>query len=138
MIVLDTNVVSEFMRPEPEERVVAWLDAVPDQDVWTASIVIAEIAAGIALLPNGSRRRRLADALDAMRDLFADRILTFDTMAALEYGAIIARRSRMGRPISIADGQIAATAAVNGGVLATRNTSDFAGLDIETIDPWNS
>lgn len=138
MIVLDTNVLSEFMRPQPEERVVAWLDSCPDRDLWTTSVVLGEIAAGIALLPLGSRRNGLADALDTMREMFADRILPFDAVAALEYGAVIARRSRMGRPIAIADAQIAATVIANGGALATRNVADFAGLDLETIDPWGT
>lgn len=136
MIVLDTNVISEFMRPEPDERVKSWLDSVPPQEVWTTSITFGEIAAGIALLPHGVRQRRLADAFDGMRDMFADQVLHFDTAAAVEYGRIIARHSRAGRPISILDAQIAAVTVVAGGALATGNAADFSMTDADLIDPW--
>lgn len=136
MIVLDTNVISEFMRPAPDERVTGWLDSIPAQEVWTASLVFAEIAAGIALLPHGARQRRLAEAFDGMRDMFGDQVLQFDTTAAVEYGRIVARRSRAGRPITILDAQIAAVTVVAGGLLATRNSADFAMTEADLIDPW--
>jgi len=137
MIVLDTDVLSEFMRSRPNERVREWLDGIPEREVWTTSIVIAEIAAGIALLPLGARRRVLAEEFDRMLRLFADRILVFDASAAVEYGTIVAYRARLGRPISIADAQIAAIATVNGAVLATRNVTDFDGLAVDLVDPWH-
>lgn len=136
MIILDTNVISEFMRPAPDERVTRWLDAIAPHDVWTTSIVFAEIAAGIALLPRGVRQRRLADAFDDMREIFAGQVLSFDSAAAAEYGRVIARRSALGRPISVIDAQIAAVSIVAGGVIATRNASDFAMIDAELVDPW--
>ncbi len=138
MIVLDTNVLSEFMRSRPSERVREWLDGIPEREVWTTTVVIAEIAAGIALLPQGARRRVLAEEFDRMLQLFADRILVFDASAAVEYGTIVAYRARLGRPISIADAQIAAIATVNGAALATRNVTDFDGLAVDLVDPWNS
>lgn len=137
MIILDTNVISEFMRPSPDQQVVQWLDAVSPRDIWTTSIVFGEIAAGIALLPRGARQRRLADAFDGMRDMFAERVLSFDSAAAVEYGRVIARRSRIGRPISVVDAQIAAVSIVASGVIATRNTSDFEMTDAELVDPWS-
>ena len=136
MIILDTNVISEFMRPDPDQQVVQWLDAVPPHEVWTTSIVFAEIAAGIALLPRGARQRRLADAFDGMREMFAEQVLNFDSAAAAEYGRVIARRSRAGRPISVVDAQIAAVGIVAGGAIATRNTSDFEMTEAELVDPW--
>lgn len=136
MIILDTNVISEFMRPDPDQQVVQWLDAVPPHEVWTTSIVFAEIAAGIALLPRGARQRRLADAFDGMREMFAEQVLNFDSAAAAEYGRVIARRSRAGRPISVVNAQIAAVSIVAGGAIATRNTPDFEMTEAELVNPW--
>jgi len=136
MIILDTNVISEFMRPAPDYQVVQWLDAIAPHDVWTTSIVFAEIAAGIALLPRGARQRRLADAFDGMREMFAEQVLNFDSAAAAEYGRVIARRSRAGRPISVVNAQIAAVGIVAGGAIATRNTSDFEMTEAELVNPW--
>jgi predicted nucleic acid-binding protein len=136
MIILDTNVISEFMRPAPDHQVVQWLDAIAPHDVWTTSMVFAEIAAGIALLPRGARQRRLADAFDGMREIFAEQVLNFDSAAAAEYGRVVARRSRAGRPISIVDAQIAAVGIVAGGAIATRNTADFEMTEAELINPW--
>lgn len=136
MIVLDTNVVSEFMRPRPDASVIAWLDSIPRSEIWTTSITIAELAAGIAVLPAGQRRTGLKKGLDQALRGFEDRILGFATVAALQYGAVISRRARLGRPISIADAQIAAIVIESGATLATRNIKDFDGTEAVVIDPW--
>jgi len=136
VIILDTNVVSEFMRANPHAGVIAWADDVPRDELWTSSTTVAEISAGIALLPAGQRKDRLVEGLQQMLALFDGRILPFGTGAALHYGAIIDSRSRAGRPISVADAQIAAIARESGAILATRNTSDFEGVGVELIDPW--
>lgn len=137
MIILDTNVISEFMRPEPAEHVVRWLDAVPHHEIWTASVVVAEMAAGIALLPAGARQSRLIDAFDGMRQMFGHQVLDFDSAAAIEYGLVVARRSRLGRPISVIDAQLAAVGITAGGTIATRNTDDFTETGAELVDPWS-
>ena len=136
MIVLDTNVVSELMRAEPSPDVIAWLDNFPRDEIWSTSIVVAEIAAGIALLPGGNRRNRLADAFRRALDGFDGRILPFTAVTALGYGDIVAARTAAGRPISIADAQIAAIVAGCGGTIATRNVRDFEGTGIQLVNPW--
>lgn len=137
MIVLDTNVVSEFMRPDPDAAVLSWIDGLPRREIWTTSITVAEIAAGIALLPGGQRRARLESGLQQALRGFDDRILTFTTSAALRYGAIVGERVRAGRPISIADAQIASIVTLVQATLATRNTKDFEGTGAVTLDPWD-
>lgn len=138
MIILDTNVVSEFMRPQPDASVLAWLDSIPRGAIWTTSITFAELAAGIAALPAGQRRARLERGLDEALRGFEDRILGFTTTTALRYGAVTGRRARLGRPISIADAQIAAICLEAGATLATRNSKDFDGTDVDIIDPWHA
>ncbi|NLF98460.1 MAG: type II toxin-antitoxin system VapC family toxin [Candidatus Riflebacteria bacterium] len=138
MILLDTNIISELMRSAPEPRVVSWLDAYDELDVWVSSITVAEIFLGIALLPAGKRRSSLVEVSDQMflRD-FHDRCLPFDQSAAMKYAAIVAERKRKGRPISVEDAQIAAIAIVGGLTLATRNTKDFADIEgLQTMNPW--
>ncbi|WP_417512346.1 type II toxin-antitoxin system VapC family toxin [Microbacterium sp.] len=138
MIVLDTNVVSEVMRAEPNSDVVAWLDGLPRGEIWTTTITVGEIAAGIALLPAGIRRTQLADAFHLALDGFDDRILPFTTATALGYGAVIAARTAAGSPISIADAQIAAIVVGSDGTLATRNLSDFVGTGVDLVNPWDA
>ncbi len=137
MIVLDTNVLSELMRPEPDARVVSWLGAQPAASVFTTSITQAEILHGILLLPPGKRRQALDEAARAMfEEDFAGRVLAFGGGAALSYATIACDRRRAGRPISQFDAQIAAIAAVHTASVATRNVADFEGCGIEVIDPW--
>lgn len=138
MIILDTNVISELMRPTPDDRVIRWVDALAPSDGWTTSVTYAEIAAGIALLPRGSRQRHLAAAFDQMRALLDAHVLSFDANAASEYGGVIARRSRLGRPISVVDAQIAAIGITAGATIATRNTADFAETGADVVNPWAS
>jgi predicted nucleic acid-binding protein len=136
MIVLDTNVISEAMRPTPDPGVVSWLNAQPAQALFLSSVTLAELLFGIGVLPAGARQERLARALDALLVLFPGRTLPFDADAARRYSqmAVVARAA--GRPLSMADGYIAATAAAHGFAVATRNAPDFAGTGVELIDPW--
>ncbi|GAB4405679.1 MAG: type II toxin-antitoxin system VapC family toxin [Rhodoferax sp.] len=137
-MLIDTNVLSECMRPQPSEAVVAWLDRLPAEEVWTSAISRAEIALGLALMPAGKRQAALARAAQAMfEEDFAGRCLPFDERAALHYAAIVAQRTRAGRPISTEDAQIAAIALAHGLTLATRNVSDFEGIDgLAVVNPW--
>ncbi|MGC8853984.1 MAG: type II toxin-antitoxin system VapC family toxin [Halothiobacillaceae bacterium] len=138
MNLLDTNVLSEFIRPQPSEAVTLWLDRLSTEQVWTCAISRAEIALGLALMPTGKRRAALALATQAMFDEdFAGRCLPFDERAALHYAAIVAQRTRAGRPISTEDAQIAAIALAHNLTLATRNVSDFEGIDgLAIVNPW--
>lgn len=139
MILLDTNVLSELMRPTPEQRVQEWLDRRPTEDFWVSAVTVAEISLGIALLPDGGRKAALADVANQMfKEDFVGRCLPFDQGAAETYGEIVASRTRRGRPISVEDAQIAAIATTNRLALATRNVPDFEEIDgLLTINPWH-
>lgn len=139
MILLDTNVLSELMRPKPEQKVLAWLDVRSENDVWISAVTVAEICLGIALLQEGKRRVSLAELAERMLfEDFAERCLPFERSAATEYASIVATRARIGHPISVEDAQIAAIARVYRLELATRNTKDFANIDgLALIDPWS-
>ena len=138
MILLDTNVLSELMRPLPDPNVVQWLDAWPEWDVWISAVTVAEIRLGISLLPAGKRKELLLDlAKQTFQEDFPDRCLPFDCEAAGEYGLIVAERNRQGHPISVEDAQIAAIARTAGLALATRNTKDFSDITgLKLVDPW--
>jgi predicted nucleic acid-binding protein len=137
MIILDTNVVSELLRPAPSPAVEAWLAAQDGATVFFTAIGEAELRLGVAILPAGRRRTSLAEAIDAMLEAdFRNRILPFDTAAAQAYSAIAATRRAAGRPISQFDCQIAAIARNKQAVLATRNTVDYEDCGIDVIDPW--
>lgn len=137
MAVLDTNVVSELMRDVPHPDVLVWVDDRPTRQLFVTAVTEAEVRTGVAFLPEGRRRRRLAEAADrAFRGLFAGRILPFDSDAAHAYAEIAAARRAAGRPFSQADGQIAAIARSRGLAVATRNVRDFADMGIDLIDPW--
>jgi len=137
VILLDTNVLSELMRPEPDERVVDWLLAQPAPSIFTSSITRAEILYGVILLAPGKRRDALEAAAQAMfAEDFGGRILGFSADAALPYARIAADRRRAARPISHFDAQIAAIATCSGAAIATRNTADFEGCGVEILNPW--
>lgn len=137
-MVLDTNVLSELMRPQPDARVVAWFDRNAEAAFFITAITRAEILLGIDLLPTGRRKDALAEASRKMFDQeFAGRSLPFDDQAADIYARVVADRTRAGLPISTEDAQIAAISLKQGLPLATRNVKDFdniAGLRI--VDPW--
>lgn len=139
MIVLDTNVVSELMKATPEPAVFAWVSRQPPQDLFISTISMAEIWYGIELLPKGKRRDGLWQEAEItfVRD-FAGRILAFDEHAARMFGSIVAARRTRGRPLGIADGQIAAIAKCHQASLATRDISDFEGCGVQLINPWET
>ncbi len=137
MILLDTNVVSEVMRERPDPAVRAWLGALPRSDLWTASIVIAELLSGIDLMPAGRKQRTLREAVEAMiAEDFRGQILKFDVSAAWHYPQILAPCKHMGRPMREMDALIAATAKSNHATLATRNIPDFEHCGIPLVNPW--
>ncbi|HZE27725.1 MAG TPA: type II toxin-antitoxin system VapC family toxin [Terriglobales bacterium] len=138
MIILDTNVLSELMRPKPSPRVVAWVAKQPATELFTTSITEAEIFYGIELLTKGKRREGLLAAAEAMfaEDL-AGRIFGFESDAARVFSKIAAHRRVLGRPITHADAQIAAIAQVRGAKFATRNVADFDDCGLDLVDPWN-
>lgn len=138
MIVLDTNVVSELLRPSPAPAVEAWLAAQDGAEVYFTAVGEAELLHGLAILPAGKRRHGLAQAIEGiLEEDFRDRILPFDRAAAQAYATIAAERRAAGRTISQFDCQIAAIARARGANVATRNTGDFRGCGIVVIDPWN-
>jgi predicted nucleic acid-binding protein len=139
VIVLDTNVLSEMMRPAPAESVVRWMATQPATSLYTTSITQAEILHGIMLLPAGRRRNALEAAAVAMFDEdFDGRILAFGSDAARPYARIAAERRQAGRPISHFDAQIAAIARSAGAEIATRNVADFGGCGVKLVNPWES
>jgi predicted nucleic acid-binding protein len=135
MIFLDTNVVSESLRKAPDPAVLAWLVR-HDAELALSTVVIAEIAYGIARIGPDERAARLEHGLAEWRRRFAARVFPFTEEAALAYGAIMGEAVRLGRPMSAPDGMIAAIARVNGGRLATRNLDDFRGTGVEMVSPW--
>jgi toxin FitB len=136
MIVLDTNVISEAMRPAPDPAVAAWLARQSADELFTTAIAEAEILLGVAILPGGKRKQDLAMAARQIFALFAGRVLAFDSAAAGLFAEIVAERRRIGRPVSAFDAQIAAIARSTGMALATRNVADFDGIGVAVIDPW--
>ena len=136
MVVLDTNVLSEAMRASPDPTVAAWLTGQDPSDLFTTSISEAEIFLGIAVLPDGRRKKDLQEAAERVFALFASRTLPFDSFAARSFSRIVAMRRMAGRPINDFDAQIAAIAQSRGMAVATRNVADFRGIEIGLIDPW--
>jgi len=138
MILLDTNVVSEVMTREPRPEVRAWLDAQSADTLFLSSVTVAELLFGIGMLPAGKRKERLAAALDEVLDLFAARILPFDTSAARRYADLAVRARAAGRGFPTPDGYIAAIAAAHGFAVASRDLSAFKAAGLPVIDPWTA
>ena len=139
MIVLDTNVLSEFMKARPAAKVVEWLAAQLVSSVYTTSITQAEILHGLLLLPAGRKRNNLAAAAPAMFEKdFHGRILPFGSDTAPLYARIAADRRKTGRPISQFDAQIAAIVRLSGAALASRNITDFQECGVTVINPWDT
>lgn len=139
MILLDTNVISAMMRREPDPIVVAWLDSLPAESVWTTSITVFEVRLGLEILKEGRRRRHLEEAFaKALEEDFENRVLPFDQAAAEAAGRIAAERRSAGRPVEIRDIQIAGIATARKATLATRNTRHFEGCGLVLLDPWST
>jgi len=136
MIILDTNVVSEMMRPAPTPSVLHWFANLSAEDAHLTSITVAEILLGIELLPAGRRRDVLRAAAEKTLGVFTGHILAFDDKVAHAFPVVSAMRRRQGRPMSEFDAQIAAIARTNGAMLATRDTDDFEGCGVRLVNPW--
>lgn len=134
MIVIDTNIISEMMREEPSSPVLAWIRTVGR--LHTTTISLGEVDYGIARLPEGRRKDRLAATAARIFADFEEVILPFDARSARRYGDIVAHRERLGRPITAADAQIAAICSARGATLATRNTVDFEDTGLAIMNPW--
>lgn len=137
MYLLDTNILSELMRPKPNRDVIRWLDQQFSNDLYISSITIAEIHLGIALLPDGKRKKTLRLAADFALQDFAENQLNFSEKSAVEYANIVAKRIKVGRPISVEDAQIASIALANKANLVTRNVNDFDRIDgLNIVNPF--
>ncbi len=137
MILLDTNVVSEAMKPAPDDAVRAWLDEQAAETLYLSSVTVAELMFGIGALPKGRRKDKLADALDGVMKVFVDRILPFDVDAARRYADLAVKARAAGKGFPTPDGYIAAIAASKDFAVATRDASAFDAAGVEVIDPWN-
>lgn len=138
MIVLDTNVVSEAMKPGPHPVVQAWLDEQAAETLYLSSVTLAELLFGIRTLPSGRRKDALAQTLDGLLELFRDRLLAFDTDAARHYAELAAAARATGKGLSTPDGYIAAIAAARGFSVATRDVAPFRAAGVKVINPWET
>ena len=138
IILLDTNVLSELMRPKPDAGVIQWLDSQSEDEIWISAVTVGEIRLGLALLPEGRRRQMLTELTEKMFDAdFFEKCLPFDYQAARAYAMIVASRNRQGKPITVEDDQIAAIALVGDLTLATRNNKDFRDIEgLHLLNPW--
>jgi len=138
MIVLDTNVVSETLKPQPDPSVLAWLDSQLAETLHLSSVTVAELAFCVAVLPTGKRRDRLTTAVDGLIGLYQGRILPFDEEAARAYAALAVTARARARGFPVPDGYIAATAASRSFIVASRDASAFEACGLEAINPWTA
>ena len=139
MILLDTNVVSEPLRPAPDTRVIDWIDAQPLETLFLSAITVAELRAGVALLPAGKRRSGLQQSLEKrVLPLFAGRVLPFDLACTPAYAELMAKARAAGLTIATADACVAAIAAANGFAVATRDTGPFEAAGVTVVNPWQA
>ncbi|OIR16838.1 toxin FitB [mine drainage metagenome] len=136
MIVLDTNVVSEAMKPEPHRAVRAWLNDQAAETLYLSSVTLAELLFGIGVLPAGKRNDMLAQTLDGLMGLFRDRVLPFDIDAARHYAELAVAAKIGGRGFPTPDGYIAAIAVSRGFIVASRDTAPFEAAGVSVINPW--
>ncbi|MHB1284671.1 MAG: PIN domain-containing protein [Metallibacterium scheffleri] len=137
MIILDTNVVSEAMKPRPHPEVRTWLDDQVAETLYLSSVTLAELLFGIGALPTGRRKDALAQTLDGLLELFGDRVLAFDTDAARHYARLAVMARATGKGFPTPDGYIAAIAAAHGFTIATRDASPFQAVGLKVINPWD-
>jgi predicted nucleic acid-binding protein len=138
MILLDTNVVSEAMKPEPHPAVRDWLDEQAAETLYLSSVTIAELMFGIGALPKGKRKDKVAAVFDGVLELFGARILPFDTKAARHYADLAVKARAAGKGFPTPDGYIAAIAASHDFTVASRDTSPFTAAGLPVIDPWTA
>ncbi|MBX2807645.1 MAG: type II toxin-antitoxin system VapC family toxin [Cellvibrionaceae bacterium] len=137
MIVLDTNVISESMRPAPDLQVIDWINAQAIETLYLSTITVAELRYGVASLPKGKRRDKLSESLEKqVLPLFVGRMLAFDLLTTQTYSELMTNAKKNGHPIGTADGYIAAIVKTNGMIIATRDTSPFKAADVDTLNPW--
>ncbi len=138
MIILDTNVVSEAMKPEPDPAVRNWLDEQVAETLYISSVTVAELLFGIGALPHGRRKQKLASTLEGLLPLFEGRILAFDTDAALQYASLAVAARKAGKGFPTPDGYIAAIATAHGFTVVTRDASAFSAAGVPVFDPWTA
>ena len=139
MIILDTNVVSEPLKPRFDPAVEAWLDRQPAETLYLTATSLAELRTGVALMPAGKRKAGLDQALsELLGNIFAGRILAFDEAAAEAYANLVSRASRVGHTLSVGDAQIAAIATTRNFIVATRDTTPFVAARVTVINPWEA
>ncbi len=137
MIILDTNVISEPLKPSPDPAVIRWLDLQSPSTLYVTTVSQAELLAGVSALPAGRRRTELRKVIDReLRLLFADRVLPFGERAAEAYAQVVPAANAAGNPIDFADAAIGAIAIEHGYILATRNVADFKGTSVKLLNPW--
>ncbi len=143
MIVLDTNVLSEPLRPRPDDRVLAWFATLddptghpPGEETAITAVSVGELLTGVRALPEGRRREGLLEAIEQTLQTFAGSVLAYDERAARHFARLQQARREAGRALSVEDGMIAATCLAHGATLATRDVTDFVGLGLELVDPW--
>ena len=137
MILLDTNVLSEPLRQQPEPRVIEWIDAQALETLYLSAITVAELRSGVALLPAGKRRDGLRENLEKrVLPLFAGRVLPFDLACTSAYAKLLAKARKAGRALAMADACIAAIAQTHGLAIATRDTAPFTLAGVSVINPW--
>ena len=136
MILLDTNVVSEAMKPLPNSQVLGWLNAQVAETLFVSSITFAELLFGVAAMPQGQRKQRLEETVDGLADMYKGRILGFDLDTAKTYAQLAALAKSKGHGFPTSDGYIAAIAASKRMIVATRDTAPFAAVGLEVINPW--
>jgi predicted nucleic acid-binding protein len=137
VILLDTNVISEPLRPAPDAKAVAWLRKQNVQSLYLSTITIAELHAGLEIMPKGKRKEALREGILRIEESFEGRILSLDHAAAVAFGPVIARTKPAGNPIAFGDAAIAAIAIAHGFSIATRDVKDFRATGVKIIDPWS-
>jgi predicted nucleic acid-binding protein len=137
MIILDTNIVSEAMKQQPDPTVRAWLNEQVPETLYLSSVSLAELLFGIGMLPEGRRRKLLSEMLNGILELFGNRVLTFDINAARQYAELAVKARLNGKGFPIPDGYIAAIASSRGFIVATRDTGPFEAAGITVVNPWN-
>jgi predicted nucleic acid-binding protein len=136
MIILDTNVISEAMKPEPNPVVLDWLNRQLAQTLYLSSVTVAELLYGIAALPSGKRKNKLTETVDGLMRLFKERVLSFDIDSARIYAELAVTAKVAGRGFPTPDGYIAAIAASRGFIVASRDTAPYKAAGITVVNPW--